>query len=342
MGPSPGTGAWREPVAVLIHGELSLRARGAAGQHPGDAAASENISTGAEGDPPPLRTRCAPLDHPCGYRKQVSRRRRKRRTLGLSPRVREAVPPPAARRLGISPRWDHPRRRGEQPSYSVCWWAGSGLSLRARGAVAHVRAPLRPKVGPSPRAQGEEGFRVQREVPPGTISAGAGSRRPTGCWRRAPRDHPCKHAEQEDVLFVAKPLAGPSLRVRGAVQVLSERTAVEGTIPESAGPAPGTCHRGGELRDHPQGRGEQTKTKPNRAFRMGASPRDGEQQGLRITDTCPECQPRERREQALAFWVLACDWGHSRMRRQQHEVEVVGETIPASAGRQGTDQTMPW
>ncbi len=189
--------------------------------------------------------------------------------MGPSPRVRGAVgnhqrgvtrrgtiPAGAGsslRKTGSRMRsWDHPRGCGEQT-----------LTLSDAAACK----------GPSPRVRGAVPRAARRRRRGGTIPAGAGSSPPRAVAGPSCRDHPRGCGEQSRVSRASSASAGPSPRVRGAVELGPQPRRAVGTIPAGAGssstPTVGsTCRR-----DHPRGCGEQDQGFERFVQGEGPSPR---------------------------------------------------------------------
>ncbi len=127
-----------------------------------------------------------------------------------------------------------------------------GLSLRVRGA-------------------GHEAAGQDRE--PGTIPAGAGSRRTGACTTGTWRDHPRGCGEQKTSRRAASALRGPSPRVRGAEPPDTTNAPSLGTIPAGAGSRRGGARERYPGGDHPRGCGEQPHLGPLIDVRGGPSPR---------------------------------------------------------------------
>ncbi len=209
----------------------SPRARGAdfASQRPD--AESGTIPAGAGSRPRSITRARHRGDHPRGRGEQISQGEHEKYARGPSPRARGAaraaalrahglgtIPAGAgssarARRHGGRPR-DHPRGRGEQPPEG--------------GHEA-------PRDGPSPRARGAAHVGAGRQLHPGTIPAGAGSRSFRSSGRPGWRDHPRGRGEQGSHPCDAAITQGPSPRARGAEVSSLLGCLNPGTIPAGAG-----------------------------------------------------------------------------------------------------------
>ena len=131
-----------------------------------------------------------------------------------------------------------PACAGSSPTFSFSGYAATGLSPRARGAgIAGGIATTYSR----------------------TIPAGAGSREDTTYAPAASRDHPRVRGEQADALNTPGELVGPSPRARGAATGGVQLHETDGTIPACAGSR--VCWPLGSPggRDHPRGRGEQSR-----------------------------------------------------------------------------------
>ena len=208
-------------------------------------------------------------DHPRVCGEHVDERRRERRRLGSSPRMRGAhcgsfsldvghgiIPAYAGStrsRTRFTHRgWDHPRVCGEHMSRMLCTMRLTGSSPRMRGAR------------PSKSAE---------RLLEGIIPAYAGST----LWRRAKsqpmRDHPRVCGEHGRLLHRQLQGLGSSPRMRGAHLVRIRVVDPEGIIPAYAGSTSCSSRRSARCRDHPRVCGEHATKLMTLICCMGSSPR---------------------------------------------------------------------
>ena len=244
---------WMTVARANWAGGPSPRARGAASCGECLRRGGGTIPAGAGSRRPGRCANCPTGDHPRGRGEQTESEPMPGRFEGPSPRARGAAAVVLVRpvRGGTIP-----AGAGSRPRSAGAWWC-RGDHPRGRGEQVSGSAKSTAEGGPSPRARGADLAGGVREVVPGTIPAGAGSR----CARRAAgrpgRDHPRGRGEQEARYMATRSDEGPSPRARGAGHRQGHGPVADGTIPAGAGsrgprPAPGRSPR-----DHPLGRGEQ-------------------------------------------------------------------------------------
>ena len=148
-----------------------------------------------------------------------------------------------------------------------------GVHPRERGGSITVLSVRIPPPGPSPRARGKRGRRLDPRSASRSIPASAGEASPASCRARRAGVHPLERGGSRWPSGRGRFQGGPSPRARGKHGLGGVGDCRHGSIPASAGEASLSTWRTRSERVHPRERGGSGRCGCGRAGRPGPSPR---------------------------------------------------------------------